>query len=86
MNPICEIGRYNLPLGSVTAIRKRQFDGWRKILLRLRLAQPGYDAILNNGQIIHFTEEEKEKYDTAIEWHSIVVQWYGAARGMGLRT
>lgn len=86
MNPVYEIGRYQLPLLSVIAIRQRRFNGWRKILLWLRLSRPGYDVLLNNGDKIHFTEEEKQKYDEAMEWHDITLQWYGSARGLGLRT
>lgn len=85
MNPIQQIGRYDLPLGSVLAIRKRRFDGWRKIFLWLKLSQPGYDALLNNGDRVHFTEEEKAEYNNAMEWHAVTLEWYGAARGMGLR-
>lgn len=45
----------------------------------------GYDATLNNGHVIHFTEEEKAAYLEALEWHELTLQFYGAAKGMGLR-
>lgn len=81
-----EIGRYDLPLGSVIGIKRRQFNNWRKILLWLKLSQPGYDVLLNNGDRIHFTEEEKRQYDEAMAWHVVTRQVYGACVGLGLRT
>ncbi len=81
MNPVREIGRYQLPILNVFGIRRR--EGW---LVRLRLKRPGYDAILTNGHVIHLTEEEKQQLDTAREEHDLVMQVYGMARGLGLRT
>ncbi len=82
MNPIQQIGRYLIPLGSVMAIEKRNTSGWRRLLF---WRKPGYNALLNNGRVIHFTEEEKAEYNDAMEWHAVTLEWYGAARGMGLR-
>lgn len=82
MNPTKQIGRYMLPLGSVAAIEKRNTSGWRRLLF---WRKPGYNALLNNGHVIHFTEEEKAEYETAMNWHVVTLEWYGAARGMGLR-
>lgn len=90
MNPVKQIGRYQLPLLSVTAIRRR--TGWRVWLINWLiekfdlLYEPDiYDVILNNGRVICFTGAEKDQYDTALEWHAVTLQWYGAARGQGLR-
>lgn len=81
MNPVRNIGRYQLPILNVFGIRVRQ--GW---LVRLRLRKPGYDALLINGAVIHLTEEEKQQLDQAREEHEMVMQIYGMARGLGLRT
>lgn len=45
----------------------------------------GYDVLLSNGQTIHFTTEEKAQYDEAMGWHAVTLQWYGMAKGLGLR-
>lgn len=82
MNFTQRIGRYMLPLASVVAIKERNISGWRKLLF---WRKPGYDALLSNGHTIHFTEEEKARYDEALGWHAVTLEWYGAARGMGLR-
>jgi hypothetical protein len=82
MNPTKKIGRYLLPIGSVAAIEERNTSGWRRLLL---WRKPGYNALLNNGRVIHFTEAEKAEYENAIEWHVVTLEWYGAAKGMGLR-
>jgi len=81
MNPVRQIGRYQLPILNVFGIRRR--EGW---LVRLKLRKPGYDAILTNGHVLHFTEEEKQQLDQAREEHEMVMQIYGMARGLGLRT
>lgn len=78
MNPVKQIGRYQLPILNVVAISKR--TGWRGWL------KPGYDATLVNGHKIHFTEEEKRRLDEERELHETVMQVYGMARGLGLRT
>jgi hypothetical protein len=44
-----------------------------------------YDVFLSNGQVIRFTEAEREEYDTQIDWHAVTLEWYGAAKGLGLR-
>lgn len=79
---IKQIGRYTLPVGSVQAIGKRNTKGWRKLLF---WRNPGYDAILNNGRTIHFTEEEKRLYDEVMDWRAVTLEWLGACKGMGLR-
>lgn len=47
---------------------------------------PGYDATLINGHTIHLTEEEKGQLDQAREEHETIMQVYGMAKGLGLRT
>lgn len=72
MNPIKQIGRYQLPILNVVVVMKRD-DG------------DGYDVSLTNGASIRFTEEEKIEYDKAIEAHSGVMKVYGMAKALGLR-
>jgi hypothetical protein len=78
MNPVKQIGRYQLPILNVAAISKRTG-------LRSRF-KPGYDVTLINGHVIHFTEEEKAQLDQERERHETVMQIYGMAKGLGLRT
>jgi hypothetical protein len=78
MNPIKQIGRYQLPILNVVAIAKR--TGWRSWF------RSGYDATLINGHVIHLTEEEKAQLDQERETHETIMQVYGMARGLGLRT
>lgn len=82
MYSVQRIGRYMLPLGSVLAIEKINRSGWRRLLF---WRKSGYNALLNNGHAIHFTEAEKAKYEDVTEWHAVTLEWYGAARGAGLR-
>jgi len=77
-----KIGRYSLPLGSILAMKERDISGWRKLLF---WRKPGFDAVLQNGRVIHLTPEEKAAYDTAMDWSLVALEWYGACRGMGLR-
>jgi hypothetical protein len=77
MNPVKEIGRYQIPILSVLAIKKR--SGWRAWL------KPGYDVMLNNGAVFHFTEEEKEALDKAVEEHAVIMQVWGMCKSAGLR-
>lgn len=78
MNPVKEIGRYQLPILNIVGIAKR--TGLRA------LVKPGYDATLINGHVIHLTEEEKQQLDQEREAHETVMQVYGMAKGLGLRT
>lgn len=78
MNPVKQIGRYQLPILNIVAISKR--IGWRGAL------RSGYDATLINGHVIHLTEEEKRQLDEEREKHENVMQVYGMAKGLGLRT
>lgn len=81
MNPVKQIGRYQLPILNVVGIAER--TGWR---VKFRLRKSGYDVLLTNGHTIHFTEAEKQQYDEAIEDHAVISQVYGMCRGVGLRT
>lgn len=85
MNPVMNIGRYQLPLLNVAAIEEIQLTWLGKILLWLGLAKTGYKAILTNGHVIHFTQQEKQAYDDAKGMHDLTLQFYGMARGLGLR-
>ncbi|MBO0719215.1 MAG: hypothetical protein J2P41_00200 [Blastocatellia bacterium] len=82
MNPIKQIGRYKLPILSVVATQERDKSGLRRYAFWIR---PGYDVMLVDGHMIHFTPAEKEIYDKEIEHHELVLQIYGMCRGMGLR-
>jgi hypothetical protein len=86
MNPVKQIGRYKLPILNVVAIKERNTTWLHRALaiLNLRPFEP-YVAQLTNGARIHFTIEEKEAYDKALEEHELVLQVYGMCRGMGLR-
>lgn len=100
MNPVKQIGRYQLPILNVLAIKRRSgakafFTSlwfwlvelkYRPSLEELRIwPHPGYDVILNNGVRLHFTVEEREQYDKAISTHEGVMKIYGMARTLGAR-
>ena len=85
MSPVKQIGRYMLPILNVVAIEERRFPGWRKVLLRLGLFRRGYNVVLANGHVIHFTEQEKKAYDEAIEFHGQVLNVWGMCKSLGLR-
>jgi hypothetical protein len=79
MNPVKQIGRYQLPILNVASIQKRG-------RFRLRNPYSNYAVFLTNGHTIYFTEEEKRLYDQERETHETVMQVYGMAKGLGLRT
>lgn len=97
MNPIKQIGRYEIPILSVLLIKKhRSLRAWLqrqswfqrfKWLSRRRWLQPvlSYDVIMNNGQKLRFTEAEKQQYDQACEEHALIMQVYGMCKSAGLR-
>ena len=77
MNPVKQIGRYEIPILSVAVIKKR-YGFWSKVW-------PGYDVIMTNGAKLRFTETEKQEYDQACEEHAIVMQVWGMCKSAGLR-
>jgi hypothetical protein len=90
MNPVKQIGRYQLPLLSIVAVRRRR--GWRLWLTNWLiekfdlLHEPNvYDVLLSTGHTIRFTQAEKEQYDTDMEWHGLTLQVYGMFKGLGGR-
>ncbi len=72
-----QIGRYQLSLQSIVSLKKR--DGLKGFFF------PGYDALLSNGQTVHFNEAEKKAYDEAAGIHQATMYVYGVARAAGLR-
>lgn len=83
VNPVKQIGRYKLPILSVVAIKERDKSGWRRLAFWRRA---GFDVfIVNSPEILHFTREEKEAYDKALDEHELVMQVYGMCRAQGLR-
>ena len=101
MNPIANIGRYQIPILSVIGVKKRTgAKYWLQSLclfvMRLIVAtvrreprpawpDSGYDAMFANGALCHFTAEEKRLFDEAIEEHEAVMHIYGVCRSAGLR-
>jgi hypothetical protein len=101
MNPVKQIGRYQLPILSVIGIKKRVglkywvqslaiFIGLLIVALvrrhqRPAWPDPGYDAMLATGLVIHFTAEEKRLLDEAVDEHDLVMQIYGMCRSAGLK-
>jgi len=83
MNPTLRIGRHMLPILNVVHLQERpEKTGWRKLLF---WREPGYDATLVNGHIIHFTYEEKADYEKALGEHHAVMRVLGMAASAGLR-
>jgi hypothetical protein len=78
MNPIKQIGRYQLPLLSVVAIQ--DLPRWRRWL-----TGASYRVILENGRNLYFTQEERNLYDKELEFHNEVMRVYGICLGAGLR-
>lgn len=77
MNPVNQIGRYQIAIMSVLAVKKRSgVSGWLR---------PGYDVILNNGIHLHFSEDEKRQLDEARDLHKVVMQVWGMCKSAGLR-
>ena len=66
MNPIKEIGRYRLPIGSVTLIERR--TGWKGLL------KPGWNIHLSNGMKLCLTDAEKLQLDEELDTHSKVME------------
>lgn len=72
MNPVHQIGRYQLPLLNVVAIVEREDNS-------------GYTVLLVHGHTIYFTKEEKEAYDKAMELHGQILNFWGMCKSAGLR-
>lgn len=62
MNPIKQIGRYEIPIASVVMVEKK--TGFRALFC------PGYKVLLASGAVIHLTNKEKEELDDARQLHS----------------
>lgn len=66
MNPVKQIGRYEIPIASVVMVEKKTgFRAWFK---------PGYKILLASGIVIHLTNREKEELDAARMLHDEVMQ------------
>jgi len=77
MNPVKQIGRYEIPILSVITVKQRT-----GLLSKI---WPGYDVTLTNGKTLRFTEEEKQALDQARAEHEMVMQVYGMCLSAGLR-
>lgn len=65
MNPVKQIGRYEIPIASVVMVEKKTgFLAWLK---------PGYKVLLASGIVIHLTNQEKEELDKARTLHGEVM-------------
>lgn len=62
MNPVKQIGRYEIPIASVVIIEKK--TGFRSLF------SPGYKVLLASGIVLHLTNQEKEELDAARLLHS----------------
>jgi len=100
MNPVKQIGRYQLPILNVVSITRREGIGLalsqgicrivdlinQRFKLNLAWRVNACDVELINGRHIKFTDLEKQQYDEAMELHGTAMQVYGMCRGLGLRT
>ena len=69
INPIKEIGRFQIPIASVIVVKKRSgFWGW---------LSPGYNVMLTGGIKLSLNESEGEELKTEIENHEMVMQVMG---------
>lgn len=69
MNPIKQIGRYEIPIASVAFTKRRTgFTGWLR---------PGYDVTLFGGHTLHLTADEKAELDDAVQLHNETMQVMG---------
>ncbi len=74
MNPVKQIGRYEIPIASVVMVEKKT-----GFLARLR---PGYKVLLASGVIIHLTNQEKEELDAARMLHGQTMEVLHIVAGM----
>lgn len=99
MNPVKQIGRYQLPILNVVSITRREGMGLALsqgasrcvdlINQRFKRNIPwrvnAYDVELINGHRIKFTDFEKQQYDEALAEHNLIMQVWGMAKSAGLR-
>lgn len=74
MNPIKQIGRYEIPIGSVVMV-ERKAGFWP-------LISPSYKVILASGIVLHLNEAEKQELDKARELHGQTMQVLGMVAAM----
>lgn len=101
MNPIKQIGRYQIPILSVIAIKQRSGTKvWVTslclflVMLIVALVRrqprpawpdPGYEVMLATGRVVRFTAEEKRLLDEALDEHDTIMHVYGICQSAGLR-
>jgi hypothetical protein len=99
MNPVKQIGRYQLPILNVVSIARRegvglvlsQFISRCVDLINQRFKRNiawrvnAYDVELVNGRHIKFTDLEKQQYDETLNEHALIMQILGMAKSAGLR-
>ena len=74
MNPVKQIGRYEIPIASVLVVEKKAgFWAWLK---------PGYKVVLASGIVLHLNESEKQELDKARELHGQTMQVLGMVAAM----
>jgi hypothetical protein len=71
MNPVKQIGRYEIPIASIVAI--------------VTLPDGQYEVILPYNTRLIFTAEEKRQLDKARDEHALICQVWGMAKSAGLR-
>lgn len=69
MNPVKQIGRYEIPIGSVVMTTKRT-GFWA-------FFRPGYDVLLTTGITLRLTSDEKAQLDEARGTHEKVMSVWG---------
>jgi len=66
VNPIIQIGRYQIPIGDVAVTRKRTgLAGFFR---------PGYDVLLRSGIRLRLTNQEKTELDEARGLHEKTIE------------
>jgi hypothetical protein len=74
MSPIKQIGRYEIPIGSVLVVEKRT-GFWGALF-------PSYNVTLAGGVVIRLNEAEKAELDEARGFHSKVMEVWGIISDM----
>jgi hypothetical protein len=75
MNPIAEIGRYQIPIASIVLVEELS---WLQSLLH----RAKYKALLASGHIICLTKEEKQQLDEARGIHEKTIEVLHQVAGM----